>query len=59
MRHVCVQCRCTVSSNVCLMVCRMARRNDRAIAGTLESVAQLLHGRQNQVGDEFCGLGKF
>lgn len=55
-----VLCRCVVSSDVCLLVCRvMAGRRDRAIANALKSVAQALQGQQNQIGDEFCRLGKF
>ncbi|XP_050897695.1 uncharacterized protein LOC127104557 [Lathyrus oleraceus] len=37
----------------------MAIRNDHAIDDALESVAQALHGQQNQAGDKFRGLGKF
>lgn len=37
----------------------MAGRNDLAIANALESMAQALQGQQNQVGDEFHGLGEF
>ncbi|XP_050918818.1 uncharacterized protein LOC127136278 [Lathyrus oleraceus] len=38
----------------------MARgRNDRVIVDALEVMAQSLQSRQNQAGDEFCGLGKF
>lgn len=59
MQHVCVFCRCIDSSNVCLMVCRMAGRDDCAIVYALDSVAQALHKHQNQAGDEFCGLGNF
>lgn len=37
----------------------MAGRNDRTIVDALESVAQALHWKQNQVDDEFCDVGKF
>lgn len=33
--------------------------NNIAIADALELVAHALHQQQNQVDDEFCGLGKF
>lgn len=41
------------------MMWRMAGRNNHAITDAFESVAQALLGQQNQVGNEFRGLGKF
>lgn len=54
---MCIHYRCIVSSNVFLVMCRIAGINGRVIGDTLESVAQALHGLHNQVGDEFHGLG--
>lgn len=49
-----------VSSNSRLLVWRvMVGRNNHTIAYAFEVMVQALQGQQNQVGDEFCGLGKF
>lgn len=34
-------------------------RNNWVIANSLKEIAQALQGQENQVGDEFRGLGKF
>lgn len=59
MRHVGVHCRCIVYYDVYLMMCRIAKRNDRVIANALDSMARALHRQQNQAGDKLCGLGNF
>lgn len=35
------------------------RRNDHVIVDAWESITKAMQGQQNQVGDEFHGLGKF
>lgn len=66
MRHGYKQCRCNVSSNGYLLVCReMTGRNDRAIVDALEAMTHMMgqasQALQNQNGmeEEFRGLGKF
>lgn len=59
MGHVCVHYRCIVFYNTYLTACKMAGRNDCAIADALVLVAQELHGQQNQACDKFRGSRKF